>query len=98
MIKHIVIWKLNESADKEKTAQIIKENLEELKFKIDELVDARVGINFNETESASDIVLETVFNTKEDLETYQSHPAHVAVGRDYVRPNVCERRVVDYEF
>ena len=98
MIKHIVIWKLNESADKEKTAQIIKENLEELKFKIDELVDVRVGINFNTTEAASDIVLETVFNTKEDLETYQSHPAHVAVGRDYVRPNVCERRVVDYEF
>lgn len=98
MIKHIVIWRLNESANKEKNAQIIKENLEELKFKIDELVDARVGINFNETEAASDIVLETVFNTKEDLETYQSHPAHVAVGRDYVRPNVCERRVVDYEF
>lgn len=98
MIKHIVIWRLIDSVDKEKTAQIIKENLEELKFKIDELLEVKVGINFNDTEAASDIVLETVFNTKADLETYQAHPAHVAVGRDYVRPNVCERRVVDYEF
>ena len=98
MIKHIVVWRISDAVDKEKTAQIIKENLEALKEKIDVLRDIRVGINFNNTDAASDIVLETVFDSKADLQAYQVHPAHVAVGRDYVRPNVSERRVIDYEF
>ncbi len=98
MIKHIVVWRISDAVDKGKTAQIIKENLEALKEKIDILRDIRVGINFNDTDAASDIVLETVFDSKADLQAYQEHPAHVAVGRDYVRPNVSERRVIDYEF
>lgn len=98
MIKHIVVWRMKDTADKEKNAAEIKKHLEALKNKIDFIEDIRVGLNFNATESASDIVLETVFKTKEDLEKYQSHPAHVAVGAEYVRPNVSERRVVDYEF
>ena len=98
MIKHIVAWRINDSADKGKTAALIKEKLEALKNEIDFLREIRVGINFNETDAASDIVLETVFDSKEDLNAYQGHPAHVAVGKNYVRPNVCERRVIDYEF
>ena len=98
MIKHIVVWRISDAVDKGKTAQIIKEKLEALKEKIDVLRDIRVGINFNNTDAASDIVLETVFDSKADLQAYQEHPAHVAVGRDYVRPNVSERRVIDYEF
>lgn len=98
MIKHIVVWRMNDTGDKQKKAEDIKTQLEALKNIIDFIVDIRVGLNFNTTESASDVVLETVFNTKEDLERYQNHPAHVAVGRDYVRPNVSERRVIDYEF
>ena len=34
MIKHIVVWRISDAVDKEKTAQIIKENLEALKEKI----------------------------------------------------------------
>ena len=98
MIKHIVVWRMNDTEDKQKKAEDIKTQLEALKDKIDFIVDIRVGLNFNTTEAASDVVLETVFNTKEDLDSYQNHPAHVAVGRDYVRPNVSERRVIDYEF
>ena len=89
---------MNDTPDKAEKMNAIKENLEALKGKIDFLRDIRVGINFNTTDAASDIVLETVFDTKEDLEKYQNHPDHVAVGRDYVRPNVSERRVVDYVF
>ena len=98
MIKHIVVWRISDAVDKGKTAQIIKENLEALKEKIDVLRDIRVGINFTDTDAASDIVLEPVFDSKAVLQAYQEHPAHVAVGRDYVRPNVSERRVIDYEF
>lgn len=98
MIKHIVVWRMADTPDKKEKAEAIKTNLEALKDKIDIIKDIRVGLNFNETESASDVVLETVFETSEDLNTYQNHPEHKAVGANYVRPNVAERRVVDYEF
>ena len=98
MIRHIVVWKMADGEDKEKRAMDIKKNLEALKGRIDVLVDIEVGLNFNTTESASDVVLVSTFRTKEDLETYQDHPEHKSVGANYVRPYVKERRVVDYEF
>lgn len=98
MIKHIVVWKIADQENKAATAALIKENLEALKDKIDVIEDIEVGINFNTTDSASDIVLVSSFKSAEDLNTYINHPAHKAVGANYVRPNVSERRVVDYEF
>ena len=38
MVKHIVMWRMAESEDKEQRAKDIKENLEALKGKIDVLV------------------------------------------------------------
>lgn len=98
MVKHIVVWRLADTPDKMEKAKAIKENLEALKSKIEYIKEISVNMNFNETESASDIVLETVFETKEDLNAYIAHPDHKAVGANYVRPNVAERRVIDYEF
>lgn len=98
MVRHIVAWKLADSENKAETAKLIKEKLEALKGKIDAIADIEVGINFNETESASDIVLVSTFKSTEDLNTYINHPEHKSVGANYVRPNVSERRVVDYEF
>ena len=87
-----------DTPDKKDKAMAIKKNLEALKDKISYIKEIHVGINFNETESASDIVLESVFETVDDLNAYQNHPDHKAVGANYVRPKVSERRVVDYEF
>lgn len=98
MVRHIVAWKLKETEDKTKKALEIKRELEALKDKIDVIIDIEVGVNFNESEGASDIVLVSTFKTKEDLQTYQNHPEHIAVASNCVRPNVCERRVCDYEF
>lgn len=98
MIRHIVLWRIAETENAAERALAIKENLEALKGKIDEVVDIEVGINFNETEAASDVALVSTFRTKEDLDIYQDHPEHKAVGANYVRPFVTERRVVDYEF
>ena len=39
MVKHIVMWRMAESEDKEQRAKDIKENLEALKGKIDVLVN-----------------------------------------------------------
>ena len=98
MVRHIVMWRLEDCEEKLHRAQLIKEKLEELKEKIDVIVDIEVGLNFNETEAASDVVLVSTFKTREDLGEYINHPEHRAVGAAYIRPNVSERRVVDYEF
>lgn len=98
MVRHIVMWRMAEAPDKMEKARAIKENLEALKDKIDVLADIEVGLNFEGSDAASDVVLVSTFNTVEDLNTYQSHPAHKAVGTAYVKPYVAERRVVDYEF
>lgn len=98
MVRHIVMWRMADLPDKAKRAADIKENLELLKNKINELVDIEVGINFEKSQYSSDVVLVSTFRTTEDLNSYQIHPAHKAVGAAYVKPYVSERRVVDYEF
>lgn len=98
MIRHIVMWRMAPTEDKIEKAKAIKENLEALKGKIDVLVDIEVGINFENSDSASDVVLVSTFKSLEDLNEYQNHPLHKAVGVNYVRPHVEERRVCDYEF
>ena len=97
MVYHIVMWKISDDVDKEKTANTIKEKLEALNGQIEAIKELTVGINFNQTDAASDIVLVSRFETREALSEYINHPQHRAVGAEFVRPNVKERRVVDYE-
>lgn len=97
MVYHMVMWKISDSVDKAKTASIIKEKLEALNGQIEAIKELTVGINFNQTDAASDIVLVSRFETREALSEYINHPLHKAVGAEFVRPNVKERRVVDYE-
>ncbi|MBL4930454.1 Dabb family protein [Clostridium paridis] len=99
MIKHIVMWKLQEFAEgksKEENAKVIKEGLESLINKIDTLKAIEVGININETAQAFDIVLYSEFDTVEGLDVYQNHPEHLKVA-GFVRSVVSERVVADYE-
>ena len=98
MVKHIVVWRLADTENKTKIANEMKAALEAMKGKIDEIIDLEVGINYNDSEFASDVVLISTFESKEALDAYIVHPEHKAVGANYVRPNVSERRVIDYEF
>ncbi|MEJ5284216.1 MAG: Dabb family protein [Brevinematia bacterium] len=99
MIKHIVMWKLKESAfgnTKEKNALLIKEKLEALNGKIPGLLKLEVGIDFSQTPESSDIVLYSEFESRDALNNYQSHPEHKAII-PFVAEVREERRVVDYE-
>jgi hypothetical protein len=99
VIKHIVVWKLKETAhghDKMKNARMIKEKLESLNGKIDGLLKMEVGIDYSHTENSSDVVLYSEFVSKKDLENYQSHPEHKAI-MPFVSEVRSERRMVDYE-
>lgn len=98
MIIHIVNWKLKaieDEAEKIANGKLIKEKLEALKHKVDTIVKIEVGINFNESDAAFDVVLYSEFKTKEDLDVYQNHPEHLKAA-GFVKEVVEKRVVVDY--
>lgn len=99
MIKHIVMWRLKDSADgasKQENAKNLKNYLETLKDKIMEIRHIEVGINISGSDAASDVVLYSEFDSMEDLEAYQKHPEHQKIV-SFVNEIRSERRVVDYE-
>ena len=99
MIKHIVMWRLKDSAagaSREENAKKLKESLEDLKDKIEEIKAIEVGINFNSSPAAFDVVLYSEFADREGLDTYQNHPEHLKIV-DFVGEIRTDRAVVDYE-
>ena len=95
MVKHIVAWNIKDGENKELILNTLKEKLEGLKSEIEFIQKIEIGINFNTSEAAHDVVLYSEFLTKEDLDAYIVHPVHVKVG-EYVRSVVKDRVVVDY--
>lgn len=95
MVKHIVMWRLRESASKAADAETIKSLLEGLSGKIPGLLKIEVGVNFIEDANASDVVLYSEFVDRAALEAYQGHPLHLAVVPE-VKARAIERRSADY--
>lgn len=100
MIKHVVMWKLKEVAEgktKAENARIMKQLLEGLPARIDELDKAEVGINILAGDDAAicDVVLTTECKDEESLNAYAVHPDHKKVVQ-FISKVVEERRVVDY--
>ncbi len=96
MIRHIVIWKLADTAegnDKLENARIMKQRLEALVGVIDGLEEAKVGVNINDGEY--DVALCCRFTSKEALDNYATHPAHVAI-KSFVHAVAIGRQVVDF--
>lgn len=100
MIKHIVMFKLKEMEQNKKqmVLQQIKSKLEALNGQIEGLVSLEVGIDFLQSDASYDLVLYAVLASKRDLENYQNHSLHVQVVNEVVKPAVCARILVDYEF
>ena len=99
MVKHIIMWRLRDSAEgfsKAENAQRIKQQLEELGRRIREIKYLEIGININTSQDAFDVVLYSEFENQDDLETYQNHPAHLAF-KEFVGEIRTEKRLVDYE-
>lgn len=99
MIKHIVFWRLKDSAhsnDKATNARLIKEKIEALAGKIPSILKIEVGIDYSAGEGSSDVVLYSEFASRSALEAYQNHPEHQAVI-PFITEARSERRVVDYE-
>lgn len=98
MVKHIVMWKLKDFAEggtKSENARKIKEGLEALRGVIGEIRELEVGINFEKSDMAYDLVLYSAFDNERDLDIYQNHPEHLKVGA-FIGKVKENRIVVDY--
>ena len=98
MVKHIIIWTLKEMAEDEKTKvkEGIKSGLEGLKGLVPQLKDIKVVIDHLPS-STGDLMLDSTFESAEDLAGYSKHPAHVAVANEKVRPYTANRACLDFE-
>lgn len=99
MVKHIVFWKLKESAHnntKEENALLIKEKLEALKGQIEGLLHIEVGVNILEEVGNYDVALYSELESLEALKHYAEHPKHVAI-LPFVKEAVADRKAVDFE-
>lgn len=99
MIKHIVMWTIKDGIDgktKEQNILRLKVMLDNLVGKIPGIKQLEVGVNYNSSPAAFDIVLYTIFKDKEELTIYQDHPEHMKV-KEFVSKIADKRAVVDYE-
>jgi quinol monooxygenase YgiN len=102
MIKHIMMWRLKDSAggrSKNENAIMIKERLEAKVGVVPGLLKAEVGIDIGPTpqfpwrgEDASDVVFYSEWESRAALNNYMNNP-----DNHFVREVRTERRVVDFE-
>ncbi len=100
MVKHIILWTLKDEFsddEKNKIKKEIKEGLENLKGKIDGLIDIKVNIEGRISSSNADLMLDSTFENEEALKQYSKHPEHVAVADSKVRPFTKSRSCLDFE-
>ncbi|KDR96591.1 Stress responsive A/B Barrel Domain [Peptoclostridium litorale DSM 5388] len=100
MIRHIVMWKLKESAEgssKIENAKKIKSELEALKSVIDEIEEIEVGINSSYAPDGNfDAVLSMTCSDFDALKRYAAHPAHQEIVQ-FMKKIVESRSAVDFE-
>ncbi|MBC8343442.1 MAG: Dabb family protein [Bacteroidetes bacterium] len=101
MIKHIVLWTLKNELNgrsKKELALEMKSHLEALKNEIQVINKLEVGINHADAPPSNyDICLMIDFETIDDLQQYQIHPAHLAF-KDYVITVRDEKAAIDFKY
>lgn len=97
MINHTVLFKLKEQTTSAEKLALINA-LQALDSKIDVLKEIQVKENFSDRSKGFDVILFSLFETKEDLESYQVHPAHVKVVGENVKPILEDIIVADIEY
>ena len=99
MVKHVIIWTLNDTLSDEEKVEVkknIKEGLEGLKGVIPGMIDITVQID-GLSSSNADLMLDSSFEDEASLKGYAVNPAHVAVATGKVRPFTKIRSCFDYE-
>lgn len=92
--KHVVMMRLKENT--EENAAAITEGLNSLVGVVPQIRRLEVGRNVISSERAYDLALTVVFDSQEDMEAYQTHPEHVRVLNEIIRPRISGSAAADY--
>ena len=98
MVNHIVLWSLKPELSEKKRQEAkaeIKRRLEGVKDRVEGVISLEVKAE-GLPSSNRDLALLSSFVSKEALDGYQNHPAHLEAA-SYVRAHTCERACFDYE-
>ena len=99
MYKHVVLWKLKESADgisKAELAEEVKKRLDALPEIISEITDFEVGINIGDYgASYFDVNLICTYPDEAAFKRYCVYPEHDAVVA-YIQSVTVAEEIVDY--
>lgn len=96
MVRHIVLWKLKETAadaDRKQNAIKLKKMLEALGSVVPGAYKMEVGLNYSP--GGYDVALVAEFNDHEALEDYTVHPEYLRVAQ-FIKKIAAERAVADY--
>ena len=99
MLLHTVAFSLNPETlptSAREHLSLIKQRLEALTAAIPQLIGMEVVVNENGDEVPAFLLRATVASYQ-DLQTYATHPAHVAVVKELIAPYKTARVCVDYE-
>ncbi len=99
MVKHIILWQLNDELSAEQKVEVkagMKEALEGLVGVVPGLLEMNIQTECLASSNA-DVMLYSVLESEEALKGYAVHPAHVAVANGKVRPFTKVRLCLDFE-
>jgi hypothetical protein len=96
MVRHVVFWNYDEKISNDErigSSKKIKSDLEALGSVVDGVVSIEVCIDALDSSNV-DIMLDSLFESKEALINYQNHPEHKKVG-EFVKVLMCSRKCFD---
>lgn len=94
-MKHVVMWKLIDSVDRDQTIGEMRTRLEALVGMVPGLLSLRVYPAYYPGERNWDVMLESEHESVEALDVYRDHPAHLEAAA-WVNEHTAERATVDY--
>ena len=96
MIRHVVVWKIKDPAQKAAHASAVKRALEALRGHIPGLSRIEVGIDIGCDRDAQDVALYAEFADRAAVDAFRQHPLHED-AEAIVALLVTDRRAVHWE-
>lgn len=99
MVKHVILWQLKDEFSETEKNEILKNakvNLEGLLGKIEGLLEIKLQTE-RLASSNADMMLYSEFVSLDALKGYQTHPDHVFVADNFIRPFTKARLCLDFK-
>ncbi len=96
MIRHIVLLRWREGTT-EAQHRAVLDALDELPGLIPEIVRYRIGSDLGLADGNAHLMVIAEFASADDWRTYSTHPDHVRVITERIRPLLAQRTAIQYE-